>query len=141
MRKQLGCKKGFTLIELIVVIAILGILALIAIPKLTGVQEDARKNSDIANAKSIANVITAANARGKITADAGTLALPVVLPTAATDEIKKAFPDGYPVGKTTVVKDSDFYYYLVQSTGELHIFLKEGTNYREVYPTQAATFK
>ena len=35
-------EKGFTLIELIVVIAILGILSGIAIPRITGVQEKAR---------------------------------------------------------------------------------------------------
>lgn len=48
-------KKGFTLIELIVVIAIIAIISLIAIPKVMGYQNDAKKNADIANAKTIAN--------------------------------------------------------------------------------------
>lgn len=66
MRKKLGCKKGFTLIELIVVIAILGILALIAIPQVTGIQERAREQADIANAKTIANQVAVLFAQGQI---------------------------------------------------------------------------
>ena len=45
-------KKGFTLIELIVVIAILAIIDALAIPSFNGVREDAAKNVASANARS-----------------------------------------------------------------------------------------
>lgn len=52
-------KKGFTLIELIVVIAILGILAAVLIPKFTGFQDKARSAQVLVQAKQYA---TAADA-------------------------------------------------------------------------------
>lgn len=64
-------KKGFTLIELIVVIAILGILAAVLIPKFTGFQDKARRTQVVTDAKQIATALDSLvteSATGAITA-------------------------------------------------------------------------
>mgnify|MGYP002477333342 CR=1 FL=1 len=48
-------QEGFTLIELIIVIAILAIIAAIAIPNILGAIDNSRKATDVANAKIIMN--------------------------------------------------------------------------------------
>lgn len=57
--KNLKNKKGFTLVELIVVIAILGILALFLVPQFQGYSQDAKNQVAQSNAR---NVWEAANA-------------------------------------------------------------------------------
>lgn len=53
-------QKGFTLIELVVVIAILGILAALAIPRLTSTRATAANNTDVANVKTLRSAATIA---------------------------------------------------------------------------------
>ena len=49
-------KRGFTLIELIVVLAVLAIIMAIAIPQYAGVREEARVDADMATLASIAKL-------------------------------------------------------------------------------------
>lgn len=59
MKKLLKSKKGFTLIELVVVIAILGILAAVLIPRFSGFQDRATRTQVVTDGKQLATAIDA----------------------------------------------------------------------------------
>jgi type IV pilus assembly protein PilA len=73
--KRLHNRKGFTLIELIVVIAILGILALIAIPRFVGTLENSKLRAHQSNIKVIESAINLYQAENAGTMPANNAAL------------------------------------------------------------------
>ncbi len=74
IRKNLRCRRGFTLLELVVVIAIIGILAAILIPNLTQSTQSAKNSKMKADMRSIDSALAMyyANNKNAYPADAAT---------------------------------------------------------------------
>lgn len=126
-------KKGFTLIELIIVIAIIAIIAAIAIPKFGDVRRNAALNSDIANAKVIANATSALIAEGTIPAEAET-GIVIDETTDTTDTIPNAI-EGY-LQNVPTPETSGYTNYLVNisAEGNVTVSMDDGTTVFNLYP-------
>lgn len=57
IKRKNGKKKGFSLIELIIVLAVMAIIALIAIPNFTAVKDNAKAKSDVQSANAISRSV------------------------------------------------------------------------------------
>ena len=99
MFKFMKSKKGFTLVELMIVVVIMAILVAVAVPIYNAVTENARKKTCIGNQRQIissignwlmSNEITTMNAEISITNTNGTLAFAASATDKGTDTISDA---------------------------------------------------
>lgn len=100
--KRLNNKKGFTLVELLIVIAVLGILAGIAIPRMTGITDEFRLRADQQTAEAVARQVEVFVMSGKLTApDTGT--------TQVTGGKTGTFGEAWPQVQLPDDKDQGFF--------------------------------
>ncbi|MBU3110321.1 prepilin-type N-terminal cleavage/methylation domain-containing protein [Clostridium lacusfryxellense] len=119
-------KRGFTLIELIIVISIIAIVSAIAVPKYNGIQKDAKIKSDVASAKVIADATYALIAKEGITKATYISAKPL------GDEIKAY------IQVTPTVKAVTGGTFLVEIDPTDNVFVTVAGE--ELYPTQSEDY-
>ena len=139
MFKNLRKKKkgGFTLIELIIVIAIIAILAAVAIPKFGDVRTNAKKKSDVANAKSIANATTVLIGEDKITLPTGTdkKTLTIDSGTGEDTDADAEKIEGYL--QNVPKPESETGKFSVEIDKDGNVVVKAGTNGKVLFPAPA----
>ena len=103
--KKLKNRKGFTLIELIVVIAILGILAAVLVPQFGGFTDKARSAQGMTDAQAITTAIEAFNVENG--------AYPTATNEAAIETLA-----GIEAGSLTLSDDDGYFKYVTTFDGK-----------------------
>lgn len=136
LRKALNKKKkGFTLIELIIVIAIIAILAAVALPKFMEMRENANVKADIATAKNLNTVVSALVADNKISTNQT-----INLSSGGGNATITGKLQDTPVYKASAGKGKDVIV-KIDLNGDVSVYYNSASSTTEIYPHGTGIYK
>lgn len=128
-------KKGFTLVELIIVIAVIAILVAMAIPKFGRTRTEAAVSNDVAAAKNIQSQIAIDIANN-------TISLPSADQTTSTlvpDDILEQLDGRIASTHTAQAITNATFGYRLMANGDIEIYVDGGATEYQLYPDNDAT--
>lgn len=136
MSKDLNSKynKGFSLVELIVVIAIMVVLVAVLAPVFTKYVESSRRATDVQNANQIASAVMADVADDNSATKVGAYREVVAGEPSTITETPRAVGDAVSEGST-------FTYYIAKGASSCAVYIGDDRTYNLANASQAANYK